>query len=969
MWYDGIGSADNPDDVGCRSKTVSETYTTTVGELEGWPGIGFQWIIASCLAYSLDDTCTGYSSAEVQVNSIKIEFLNPRITHFSVSLNYFVGPNEEEWYGQEVWASVYHPEGSDQLESFTALDPTGEELTNVQSSTTSDSWNFAWWEGRLPNPPMFGTYTITATDKDGCVAEVTSWPTDHISDRVPTITDPINHGYVDTGVPTFRWEPFSDRTTGYLIEVAGPPEETLPDDDVVWRIGLPPSQTEVQFNCDGNAAVPELTSGNTYRLFVFAYEETCDDDEIQCYRDTSIRAIEFTVNTTPIASFTYSPEKPMVGGRIKFNASSSSSSDPDGEIVNYEWDFGDGTTDDDNENPEYFYVYKSPAKYTINLTVTDNNDQKNSTSVDLDLILEEGDLLLCRSPKSWVPGFWTHCGIYIGDNQVVEALGFKGVVKNPLSDWSFPNKKCVTALRVETDPNTRKKAANFAISREGRPFDLWSIFYLQKQRGGGALLSEVWYCSELVWAAYLSASNDQIDLDSNTWTICGGAVTSTEIHSSEYTKTLGEHMEEIPETVYTKILRVLGLSPVDLSIIDPDGLILNKQGSEIQGAIYEEIDIDEDGELDDLIAIPELKMGNYMIQVIPEPDAEDTDTYTLEVTAGDTTIVLAEDVQIRDIPAQPYVIESTETTINAAPVVDSNGPYAGNEGSLITFDASGSYDPDGSIVLYEWDFDSDGVYDVSLTSQTAIFTWGDDDTGTVKLRVTDNDGLSDTDTASITVSNVAPTAFFYVEQPEDFILPYHSLTFNGTFIDAGWLDTHTATWDFGDGTIISGTLTPIGTTTAEHAYAEPGTYTVTLTVTDDDGGVGDYEEEVTVRSAEEAAGIIIDQLEVCIVPREAPEGVSQKIESAIDKLEQAIDFLDQGKYCDAIGKLDGMITQMEGAIDQVNEQRCSVKDCKGKKCSCIADEDANELIESLEQAKQGAIAIRDFISAEHPECA
>ena len=64
---------------------------------------------------------------------------------------------------------------------------------------------------------------------------------------------------------------------------------------------------------------------------------------------------------------------------------------------------------------------------------------------------------------------------------------------------------------------------------------------------------------------------------------------------------------------------------------------------------------------------------------------------------------------------------------------------------------------------------------------------------------------------------------------------------------------------------------------------------MTLTVTDDEDGVGNYEEDVTVISAEVATGIIIDQLEVSIVPAEAPEGVSQKIESAIDKLEQ-LDF-------------------------------------------------------------------------------
>lgn len=52
-----------------------------------------------------------------------------------------------------------------------------------------------------------------------------------------------------------------------------------------------------------------------------------------------------------------------------------------------------------------------------------------------------------------------------------------------------------------------------------------------------------------------------------------------------------------------------------------------------------------------------------MIKVVPEPDALPTDTYSLGVTANGETIMLAEDIPISDIPSQPYIIKSTETTI------------------------------------------------------------------------------------------------------------------------------------------------------------------------------------------------------------------------------------------------------------------------------------------------------------------
>ena len=102
------------------------------------------------------------------------------------------------------------------------------------------------------------------------------------------------------------------------------------------------------------------------------------------------------------------------------------------------------------------------------------------------------------------------------------------------------------------------------------------------------------------------------------------------------------------------------ICPADLEVVDPDGLLINKQSIEIPGAIYGEDDVDGNNDMGEWIYIPTRKTGDYVITVIPEPNAESTDTYTLEVLAGDTTTVLAENVQISDIPDGPYIIESTE---------------------------------------------------------------------------------------------------------------------------------------------------------------------------------------------------------------------------------------------------------------------------------------------------------------------
>jgi len=190
-----------------------------------------------------------------------------------------------------------------------------------------------------------------------------------------------------------------------------------------------------------------------------------------------------------------------------------------------------------------------------------------------------------------------------------------------------------------------------------------------------------------------------------------------------------------------------------------------------------------------------------------------------------------------------------EQTINSdatlqPPVAEAGLPYSGNEGSPIDFNASGSNDPDGTIAQYEWDF-GDGF---TATGISPTHAYGDNRVYTVTLTVTDDDGLTSIDTTEVTVSNVPPTIHTIIA-PTDPVAVNKPLNAWGNFTDPGWLDTHTAEWDWGDGSISDGFVTESngsGNVTSSHTYNCPGVYTITLSVIDDDGDVGTATATVTV---------------------------------------------------------------------------------------------------------------------------
>jgi lysozyme len=82
-------------------------------------------------------------------------------------------------------------------------------------------------------------------------------------------------------------------------------------------------------------------------------------------------------------------------------------------------------------------------------------------------------------------------------------------------------------------------------------------------------------------------------------------------------------------------------------------------------------------------------------------------------------------------------------------------PVEPKAGEQVTFDASSSYDPDGEIMFYEWDWNGDGYYDEYTTFPVVTFWWAEKGSYNVTLSVTDNEGATNTAKQEITIRESA----------------------------------------------------------------------------------------------------------------------------------------------------------------------------------------------------------------------
>ena len=177
------------------------------------------------------------------------------------------------------------------------------------------------------------------------------------------------------------------------------------------------------------------------------------------------------------------------------------------------------------------------------------------------------------------------------------------------------------------------------------------------------------------------------------------------------------------------------------------------------------------------------------------------------------------------VPITPPVITTTVTPtyhVNIAPVAQFRVDFQQNS-RTITLDGRNSYDPDGAIVSYLWDF-GDGS---SGNGLMVTHTYPGGGQYTVTLTVNDNAGSRSTYSLPIGVAFPQPPVPMPTASPLSGTAPL-TVSFSGqqSYDPDGSIALYA--WNFGDGTSGQGPRT-------SHTYRGSGTYSVTLTVTDSQG--------------------------------------------------------------------------------------------------------------------------------------
>ena len=184
-------------------------------------------------------------------------------------------------------------------------------------------------------------------------------------------------------------------------------------------------------------------------------------------------------------------------------------------------------------------------------------------------------------------------------------------------------------------------------------------------------------------------------------------------------------------------------------------------------------------------------------------------------TTGTVHVAIA---PVNDPPTAPIAVAATSA-----------------EGTAVAANVSVT-DPDANEAFtYSWTVTKNGSPYASSNDTSFSFTPDDNGAYVVSVVVSDRAGATGSDSKTVNVTNVAPV-ITSVTGPTSAMQRGSAASINVGYTDAGSADTHTALFTWDDNTTSVATCAA-GMCTASHTFAAAGVYGVSVTLSDDDGGV------------------------------------------------------------------------------------------------------------------------------------
>jgi PKD repeat protein len=555
------------------------------------------------------------------------------------------------------------------------------------------------------------------------------------------------------------------------------------------------------------ATIPGQNTGASVKYFIEALDNAANSDKTSTFSYTAI-----VPNMPPVADLSASPSTVYTGEVIDFNASASY--DPDDSIASYVWNFGDGNS---GSGITANHSYVDNGEYVVTLTVVDD---RGATGVKTASIVVQN-----RPP---VADLTTSATVL--DKQ--ETVTFDA---SPSYDpdgtvvaysWDFGDGTTATGIRVSYSyPDSGAYTVTLTVTDDDGATDTVAVTKTVRNQSPVAIFTESaenMYVDDTITFNAAESYDPDGTVVAYSWDFGDGTTASgiTVFHAyadnSSYIVTLTVTDNNGATCSANATKTVMNRQPVALFTETTETVNTDETIS---------FDASESYDSDGIIVSYSWDFGDGTtatgVSVQHAYSQNGTYTVTLTVTDDDGTT---------------DTTNATKTVLNRVPIAFfTESAETVSSGESIHFDASASYDPDGTVVAYSWDF-GDGS---TATGITVDHAYDNNGVYTVTLTVTDDDGATDSATTTKNALNRSPVASF--TENATTVMQDEAIHFDASesYDSDGIIVSYS--WDFGDGTTATGV-------TADHAYNEDGTYTVTLTVTDDDGASSSVVAEKTVET-------------------------------------------------------------------------------------------------------------------------